>query len=108
MDESKESTTTSLMEKQTEQLENIHNELKKLNNSNKFFRIMGRGFTNGIASGIGATVGLALLLFLLAQLLSTFSYVPFINQILTITKLSTVIETKPVQTDNSTPTPTIK
>lgn len=108
MDENKESTKTSLMEKQNEQLKNIHNELKKLNNSNKVFKIMGRGFINGIASGIGATIGLALLLFLLAQLLSTFSYVPFINQILTITKLSTVIETKPVQTDNSVPTPTVK
>lgn len=108
MDENAESKKTTKKDGQNEQLGNIHNELKKLNDSNKFFQVLGRGFINGIASGIGATVGLALLLFLLAQLLSTFSYVPFVNQILTITKLSTVIETKPIQTDNSTPTPTIK
>jgi hypothetical protein len=110
MDASAGPETTPLTNGQNEQLENIHNELKKINGSYNFFRIMGRGFLNGIATGIGATVGLALLLFLLTQLLTTFSYVPFVYQLLTITKLNTIIETKPPITDNSalTPTPTIK
>ena len=108
MDTSTESKTTPAMGGNSEQLENIHNELKKINRSFNFFQIMGRGFLNGIATGIGATVGLALLLFLLTRLLTTFSYVPFVYQLLTITKLNTIIESKPPITDNSalTPTPT--
>lgn len=84
-----------------EQLENIHTELEKINVGNGFFQILGRGLLTGIATGIGATLGLALLLFVLAQALSTFSYIPIINQILTITKLDAIIQTKPIQTDNS-------
>ena len=108
MDVSAESQAPPLMDVQTEQLEGIHKQLKKINKSYGFFQIIGRGFLNGIATGIGATVGLAILLFLLTQLLTHFSDVPFVNQLLTITKLNTVIETKAPQTDNTTPTPTPK
>ena len=100
------SKATPLMDGRNKQLKNILSELKKINIGFNSFQVIRRGFLNGIATGIGATVGLALLLFLITQLLSYFSYVPFINEILTITKLNKVIETKAPITDNSAPTPT--
>lgn len=101
MDESAKPKKPSELEKSNEQLEKIRIELKKINDGNKPIQIINRGLLNGIATGIGATIGLAILLFFLAQVLNAFSDIPIINQLLTITKLGVIIETQPIQTDNS-------
>lgn len=101
MKESTQSKKPSELEKDNEQLEKIRIELKKINDGNKPIQIINRGLLSGIATGIGATIGLAILLFFLAQVLNAFSDIPIINQLLTITKLGVIIETQPIQTDNS-------
>lgn len=83
------------------ELGRIETQLKKLNKNMSKFQTMLRGFVYGIASGIGATVGLAIVLFILARILSAYSYVPVVNQILNITKLNNITQTQPFETDNA-------
>lgn len=83
-----------------EKLESIEKNLQKINRNLSSLHTIKRGLINGIASGIGATIGLALVLYILVRILSSLDYVPFINNLLEITKLDELIENQ-IATDNN-------
>ena len=101
------------MSENTEKQLNLESEIKllreqvsKQNDKLATKQVILRGFTNGLFSALGATVGFALLIFIIAKILSSISFIPYIDTILQSTKLDTLIEYQLEQIENPDPTPT--
>lgn len=65
-----------------------------------------RGFTTGLFSALGATIGFAFLVFLLARIISSISFIPYLDTFLESTKLDTLIDYQLEQIEKPDPTPT--